>query len=180
LQHKILKHMANWRWLFPFLLSFAFSIDNSKKARVQHPYYMSVTEINYNGNEKQLEVACKIFTDDFETTLESACNCKIDLYHAADTTFTHQQIAAYITRHLRIKAGTTQFALHFEGYQVEGEAAWCYFSAPAVQQPRNIEVFNDLLYQYKKEQVNIIHVKMGNNKKSERLAFPDDRIQFDF
>lgn len=176
----IIRHPDNWRWFLPLFLLFGFSVDNSKKVWAQHPYYMSVTEINYNVNEKQIEVACKIFTDDFESTLESACNCKIDLYNAADTTFTHKQIAAYITRHLHIKTANIPVMLHFEGYQVEGEATWCYFSAPAAQQPRNIEVFNDLLYQYKKEQVNIVHAKIGGNRKSERLAFPDNRIQFDF
>lgn len=176
----ILRHVGNWRWFFSLFLLFGFSIDNNEKAIVQHPYYISVTEINYNGNEKQIEVACKIFTDDFENALQSMCNCKVDLYHATDTTFTHKQIAAYINNHLHIKTDNNTASLHFEGYQVEGEAAWCYFSAPVDQQPKNIQIFNDLLYQYKKEQVNIMHVKIAGNRKSERLSFPDNKVKFDF
>ena len=36
-----------------------------------HPFFVSVTEINHNAKDKTIEIACKIFTDDFETLSKS-------------------------------------------------------------------------------------------------------------
>jgi len=162
----------------PLFIITAFAFNNEKKAK--HPYYISVTEINYSNNEKQLQIDCKIFTDDFENTLKLIHNRQVDLYHPKDTALIKKQIETYIINHLKISVDKTNIPLHFEGYEIEGEAAWCYFSAACSKQPKNIDVFNDLLYQYKKEQVNITHVKINSDRKSERLSYPDTQASFNF
>ena len=42
-----------------------------------HPYYISVVEINHNPTDKTLEISCKIFTNDFEATLEKNYKTKV-------------------------------------------------------------------------------------------------------
>ena len=42
----------------------------------RHPFYVSVTEIQENTKDKILEIACKIFTYDFENDLGKAGTCK--------------------------------------------------------------------------------------------------------
>ena len=34
-----------------------------------HPFFVSMTDINYNDNNKSLEISVRIFTDDLENTL---------------------------------------------------------------------------------------------------------------
>src|SRR6185312_12555530 len=119
-----------------------FAFDTEKNAA--HPYYISVTEINYGKQEKQLQIDCKIFTDDFENALKMVYNKQVDLYHPKDTALINKQIANYVTSHLKISIDKNNIPLHFEGYEIEGEAAWCYFSAACSQQPKNIDVLNDL------------------------------------
>ncbi|MFT3702882.1 MAG: hypothetical protein QM802_10950 [Agriterribacter sp.] len=145
-----------------------------------HPYYISVTEITYNTAEKEIEIACKIFTDDFENVLRADYNNKTDLYHPVDKAVTEKQIAAYVNKHLQLSADGKLIFLKYVGYEIEGEAAWCYFSSACAVPPKNIDIMNDLLYQYKKEQVNIMHVKINTDRKSARLAYPDTRAKFDF
>ncbi len=48
-----------------------------------HPYYMSVTEIEYKPAEKEVQVACKIFTDDLEEALKKEFAKKIDIVNPA-------------------------------------------------------------------------------------------------
>ena len=48
-----------------------------------HPYYMSVTEFVYNPAEKEVQVSCKIFTDDLEETLRLALKRKVDLLNTS-------------------------------------------------------------------------------------------------
>ncbi len=145
-----------------------------------HPYYVSVTEIGYSQPDKEIQVACKIFTDDLENALKEMYHTKADLYHPADKATLDRQIAGYIGKHFRVKADNNPVSLRFIGYEIEGEAAWCYLSAGDIPPVKNIEVFNDLLYEYKKEQVNIMHARVGGDRKSARLTYPHTATVFSF
>lgn len=155
-------------------------LASSPRIDTKHPYYVSVTEIEYIGANKEIGIACKIFADDFEQALKALYHTKIDLYNTKDTSLTGKQIAGYISKHLQVSAGGKKLSLQYLGYEIEGEAAWCYFSAGDVAPFSQLEVFNDLLYEYKKEQVNLMHVKANGNRKSARLSAPDNRLSFDF
>ncbi|MBX2924126.1 MAG: hypothetical protein KF746_18140 [Chitinophagaceae bacterium] len=146
----------------------------------KHPYYVSVTEIEYIQTNKEIGIACKIFADDFEQALKEMYHTKIDLYNTKDTALTGKQIAGYISKHLQLLADGKPVPLQYLGFEIEGEAAWCYFSSANIAPFQQIQVFNDLLYEYKKEQVNLMHVKVNSNRKSGRLTSPDNRLSFDF
>ena len=162
------------------LLSLQYQAPGNATVADAHPYYVSVTEIDYNASKKEIEIACKIFTDDFEQTLRSVYNTKIDLYKPADKKLLDRQIAGYIEKHLKLYIGGKNAVLSYAGYEIEGEAAWCYFSVPGIQPFRSIQIFNDLLYSHKEEQVNLVHVKINGERKSTRLTFPgtDAILQF--
>lgn len=164
--------------LLPFIVSGIFFSPSALKTI--HPYYVSVTEIEYSVPDKELQVACKIFTDDFENALKEMYRGRIDLYHPDDKPLLNKQISGYIASHFRIKADDKLVQLNFLGYEIEGEAAWCYFSAAQQSPVKRIEVFNNLLYEYKKEQINIIHARIGSDRKSARLASPHTSIIFSF
>ncbi|MGN6493619.1 MAG: DUF6702 family protein [Agriterribacter sp.] len=161
-------------------IAMAFFSSASFRVANDHPYYISVTEIEYIHQNKEVGIACKIFTDDFEQALKAMYNTKIDLYNTKDTAITGRQIAGYINKHLQLKTGGKLLSLRYLGFEIEGEAAWCYFSAANVPYLQQLEVFNDLLYEYKKEQVNLMHVKVNGNRKSARLSAPDSRLSFEF
>lgn len=167
-------------WLIPCFMLFNYAASGSKRLPGLHPYYISVTEIGYDPKEKEIQIACKIFTDDFENALKAAYKTNIDLYNPVDKALSGKQIAAYINKHLQLKADNNPIVLNYLGYEIEGEAAWCYFSATRIPPVKNVEVFNDLLYEYKKDQVNIMHVKVNGNRKSERLIYPDTKMKFEF
>ena len=54
------------KWLF--ILGLSFVLTSAKP--VDHPFHVSVIEINHNAADKNLEISCKIFTDDFEKIME--------------------------------------------------------------------------------------------------------------
>ena len=172
--------MAIYKWLllFPFLITG--NLFSHPTYKGSHPYYVSVTEIEYNTAAKEIQIACKIFTDDFEQALKGMYHTKIDLYHPQDKVLVDKQIKGYIQKHFHLKADDKTVNLNFIGYEIEGEAAWCFFSAGNITAVKNIEVFNDLLYEYKKEQVNMMHTKVNGNRKSGRLSYPDTSIKFSF
>lgn len=145
-----------------------------------HPYYVSVTEIAYSQPDQEIQIAVKIFTDDFEQALKGMYKTKEDLIHPPDKPELHKKISGYIRQHVRIMADNQPVNLRFIGYEIEGEAAWCYFSAKQTNPAKTVEVENSLLYEYKKEQINIVHVRMSGVRRSARLSYPDTLMQFSF
>jgi hypothetical protein len=159
------------KWMLLFIL---------KTASGYHPYYISVTEIEHILKENEVGVSCKIFTDDFENTLKESYKTKIDLINPADKNETGKLMAGYISAHLRIKINNHSMSPEFIGFEREGEATWCYFSIKQIRQIEKLEVTNNLLYDFKKEQVNLMHIAVNNNRKSARLTYPDSVVVFEF
>src|SRR5438105_5006550 len=87
-----------------------------------HPFYISMTEINFNSKSKSLEVSVRIFSDDFEKTLRKKCNCKVDLLAVNEKKAMEKVVNDYVQQHLQIKIDGRVQALEFAGYQQEEES----------------------------------------------------------
>lgn len=149
-------------------------------APAAHPLYVSVTEINYNATDKNLEISCKIFTDDFEKTLTSLHKKKIDLFNPRDKDETDGQVADYVRKRLVIKLDDKDVALEFVGFERENDAIWSYFQAPVPAAPKKVAISNSILYETYDKQLNLMHVSVGGTRKSTRLNFPDKEAKFEF
>lgn len=145
-----------------------------------HPLYITVTEINHNAKDKVLEVSCKIFTNDLETVLEKATKAKVDLSSAKDKAANDKFIDEYIEKHLRLKVDGKPVMLHFVGSEKESDGTWTYFQVNEVPAVKKLDVANDLLYDAFSQQINIMHVTVGGQRKSMRLDYPDANSSFQF
>lgn len=146
-----------------------------------HPIFVSVTEINHNPQDKNLEIACKIFTDDFETVLAKATGAKIDLFNPKDTALTGRQISQYVSRHLALVVDGKPVSLSFVGFERETEAVWSYFEVKNISAaPKNIAIMNNLLYENFKQQINLLHVTVNGKRKSTKLDNPEAEAKFEF
>jgi hypothetical protein len=139
---------------------------------VPHPYYISVTEVDFFPLQKEVQVACKIFTDDFEEALSQSNGRRIKLVENFKTPATDSLIVNYLKKHLQLEADGRMVNLRWVGKEIEGEAVWCYLSAGQVSAEKHLSLNNDLLYHYREDQVNIVHLKADNIKNSCRLVYP--------
>lgn len=138
-----------------------------------HPIFVSVTEIEYNAEDKALEISCKVFTDDFEKALAKANARPVDLYHPKDSSLLEQQIAAYMRKRLQIRVDGRPLSLQFVGYELEEQSTFSYFlAAGVVSAPRKVEVGNTILFEMYDSQMSIIHVTVSHNRKSTKLDYP--------
>ncbi|HXB94748.1 MAG TPA: DUF6702 family protein [Puia sp.] len=145
-----------------------------------HPLYISVTEINHNPKDKILEVSCKVFTNDFESVLEKMARTHVDLSSAGDKTASGRLIEAYVVKHLRLKVDGKPVALHFIGSENENDGTWSYFQVNDITALKRIDVSDDLLYDGFSQQINILHVTVGGERKSTRLDCPEANAVFEF
>lgn len=156
-----------------------FFIPPAESPVASHPFYTSVVEIEHNKKEKSLEVICRIFTDDFESILRKNYNTPVDLFNDGYKN-ANTLIADYISKHLGITADGSAVPLKFVGYERKQEACWCYFEAPAANEPKKINIVSSLMYDFTDKQFNLYHVTVNGNRKSTKLDYPAKTASFEF
>lgn len=165
-------------FLFKWLLVGGFLLH--RPVPVIHPIYVSVTEIEHNAKEKTLEISCKIFTDDFEKVLRQQYNTHIDLLNPKEKAAMEKFVSGYVLKHLVVKADGKAVALQFLGYEQQEEGIVSFYQVNDIAAVKKLEVTDNILFEYKKEQISIIHAKVNGNTKSIKLINPEDKASFEF
>lgn len=170
-------------WSFWTILPMGFGADSPYKASSSlekiHPFHVSVTEVNHNQQEATLELQCKLFTDDFEAAIGKLYNRKVDLTNKSLHDSMDSLVRRYILSHLQVKINGKQVSPHYLGFEQDKEAVYVYVEyqkTPAVIQ--EVEFFSNLLFDYYTDQINILHFKSGDKRKSMKLDYPDTSIRF--
>ena len=161
-----------YKWLIVFALT---AFTNS-----HHPIFVSVTEIEHNATNQTLEISCKIYTDDFETALRQKYKAKVDLLDVKFRTAMNPLVNDYIQKHLSIRIDGKAASLQFLGFEQQEEGIVSFYEVKNIAKVEKMEVVNNILYEYKSQQMGIIHVMVKGERKSSRLNNPEDRVIFSF
>ena len=133
-----------------------------------HKFYISVSNIEYSEKDKSLQIISRIFIDDFEDLLEERYNIKPQLATKNELENVNTYIANYISGQLTIKVNGEAKKINFIGKKYEDDVMKCYLEIPNISKAnlRSIEVSNKVLFDMFKEQQNIIHIKINDERKS--------------
>jgi len=145
-----------------------------------HPFFVSMTDINYNEQSKSLEISVRIFTDDFENTLRKYHSEKIDILHPANQEKMNAYVRDYIQEHLQLKVNDKPVQLSFVGYEQQSESIWTYFEVDDVDKVNKVAIVNTLLHDYNTNQINMMHVKVKDKEQSDKLNYPEKEAVFGF
>lgn len=145
-----------------------------------HPIYVSVTEMEHNAKENILEVTCKIFTNDFEMILRRKNSVKIDLLNPKEHKLMDELVSKYIQQHLSVQLEGKPVVLKYLGYEQSDESIQSFFQVENVKSVKHISIQDNILYEYKSEQMSLLHVIVNGNRKSIRLNNPEDKADFRF
>jgi hypothetical protein len=168
-----------FKWLSAASLCFVLAGRGAGKGET-HPLYITVTDIKHNPKDKILEISCKIFTNDFESVLEKMAKKHVDLSAAADKAASGRLIEQYVGRHLSLKVDGKPVALHFVGSENENDGTWSYFQVNDISSVKRIDVVDELLYDGFSQQINILQVTVGGERKSTKLDCPAANATFEF
>lgn len=141
-----------------------------------HPYYVSVTEMEYNAGKKEIEISGKVFIDDLEYALKQEFKTNVSILNEADKKRNNELLNSFFQKHLKLAVDGKPVAFEFVGFQREEEAIWSFMVVKNVKPFKTVTVFNDLLYSFREDEVNIVHFKNKNERKSYRLTFPDNKF----
>ncbi|MBL7843991.1 MAG: hypothetical protein KF846_06185 [Cyclobacteriaceae bacterium] len=147
--------------LFAFLFSFW---------APAHPIHISVTEIEFDEKEKELEIMMRIFADDLETSIRVDRNePELNLLHPTNGQTTDQLAKAYILKRLSVSLDGKPQKLNYLGSELDGDALIFYIQVTQVKSWRSITIMNSVILETYDDQSNLIHVTMKEKTKSLRL-----------
>jgi hypothetical protein len=142
-----------------------------------HPIHVSTSNIEYNAKDNKFEVICTLFTDDFEAALAKQYHAKTDLnkqeMHAAMDALVKQYIAA----NLYLKADDKTVNLNYLGFEINREATDVYLESDKLPVVKKVDVDASLLYNLFDDEINIVHVIVNGVRKSEKVNYPDKRVE---
>ncbi len=162
-----------------FILSIALWF-NVARAYTFHPFYVSVTEMNYNTKTKSFEISCKMFAEDIEDVLKQNYKTAVDLGNDKLQTQNNKLMNDYIGKHFSLNIDTKLMNYKFVGFEKEKESVYCYLEVMNVPAIKKMTVTNSILYDFKQEQINIVHVIINGNRTSTKLDFPQSQASFSF
>lgn len=181
--------MASWlnKWLF-FSISavLLFAEKESKNSGATsagifpHPFHVSVVEINHNATDKTLEISCKIFTDDFEKVLAQNYKTKTDLINPPNKAAMDTLVKRYLFSHFSIKANGKPCQLTYVGFENDKEAAYGYIEVDNIASVSKVDISSNIMYDMFNDQMNIFHVIVNGNRKSNKLNYPDKELSVSF
>ena len=160
-----------------FLTGFLALFHNSFSTSSHHPVFLSVTNLQYNKQDGKLEMFCKIFTNDFEMVLKQK-NKEVDLLNPKKKKASNNFINDYIQTHLSVSVDGRKMVFSFMGFEQEEDALLIFYQADCNVMPKQIVFENSLLYDYKKVQMNIMHVEVNGTRKSSKLNNPETKVMF--
>ncbi|WP_151088310.1 DUF6702 family protein [Hymenobacter baengnokdamensis] len=152
----------------PLLLSLLLGLPGL--AGTRHAYHTSILELRLNPEKQQVELALKVFADDFTRALSQGRPRAVDLQQPSALPvaelYLHQHLKLSIPaapRHPRLPLD-----VQFMGLQPEKDAYWLYAKVPLPHPTKELLIQQEMLLELFSDQMNIVNAE-GNGKKISAL-----------
>lgn len=159
-----------YKRFFCFFLAIFVLVSFSKAV---HPYHVGSVEINYNNQSKTFEITGRFFLDDLENSLNSKFGKSL---HFNDKNYKNQlddALKLYCAEYFKLKANNEFLKINYVGFEEDKESVNIYLESESVSNPKKIETAVSFLYNYFDDQINIVHLIINGNRKSEKLSYPN-------
>lgn len=142
-------------------------------SKVKHPYHVGSVEINYNQKSKTFEITGRFFLDDLENGLNNKYGKSL---HFNDPKFKNQlndALKNYSAEYFKLKTNNQFVDVHYVGYEEDHESVNIYLESERIDNPKKVEAAVSYLYNLFDDQINIVHVIVNGERKSEKLTYPN-------
>ncbi|MBX2964813.1 MAG: hypothetical protein KF845_01620 [Cyclobacteriaceae bacterium] len=147
-----------------------------------HPIHISITEIEYDEREKELEIITRIFTDDLELAIRAHQNKpELDLLNLPAGTTLDELVKPYLLSQINISLDGKTQSLKYLGHEHDDEAHTFFIQVQPVKKWKTITIENRVIHETYNDQSNIVHVTVRGKTKSLRLMErnPSGTLTFD-
>ncbi|WP_299119599.1 DUF6702 family protein [uncultured Winogradskyella sp.] len=148
--------------------------------KVDHEYYVSVTEIKYAEEQQSLQIISQIFINDFEKLLQERYDQNIKLAPDSDSKLIEKYMQRYLADKLKIKVNDGVVKFKYIGKEYKDDITYCYLEIENVSEIKSIEITNRVLFDILPEQQNIVRLKLLDKNKSFLLQPYNDKCMLNF
>ncbi len=122
-----------------------------------HKFYTSLAQVEYNAEEKTVEVTLRVFADDLELALKRRAGREVRLERTKDA---DRLVLAYLRDTFEIKnRGGESKTLKWVGMEMRAGVAWLYVEAEMPEGLAGARVRDHVLFELFDEQVNTVSVR---------------------
>ena len=133
---------------------------------VVHKFYVSIYQVNFNQEKKQIEITARIFYDDLNLALSKKSNTKTNLGLPNETKNDIDLLQTYLKSHFFVKINGKPKEILFLSKETETNIVVCYFKIQNISKIRTIEIESNALFEIDAEQQNIIQFKANGKKQN--------------
>ena len=156
---------------FPFLLLISGILLLS--SFVKHPYHVGSVEFNYNSKTKTFEISGRFFMDDLENAVSKKFGKKLYFQDARYKNEMNSALQKYLEDYLKLKVNSKNVKINYIGFEEDHESVEVYLESETVNRPAKIETAVSILYNLFDDQMNIVHIIVNGQRKSDKLTYPN-------
>ncbi|PZU80098.1 MAG: hypothetical protein DI529_16930 [Chryseobacterium sp.] len=138
-----------------------------------HPYHVGSMEFNYNQKSKTFEISGRFFMDDLENALNKKYGKNLHFLDQKSEKGLNEILKNYSSEYLRLKVNNKFTKVNFIGYQEDKESVDIFLESEPISNPKKIETAVSFFYNLFDDQMNIIHIVVNGQRKSEKLNYPE-------
>lgn len=138
-----------------------------------HPYHVGSMEFNYNSKSKTFEITGRFFMDDLENALNKKYGKSVHFLEAKSKTEISKQLENYCSEYIKLKSDNQFIKINFIGYEEDHESVNVFLESQVTSTPQKVETAVSFLYNLFDDQMNIIHIIVNGERKSEKLTYPN-------
>lgn len=135
---------------------------------VAHKFYLSVTSVEYSDRYRAIQLTTRIFIDDFDKVLLERYGIKGNLATKEESAMADTYIEKYLKEKFIVEINGEQVDYDFLGKVYDNDIMICYVEVPEIslESTSSISLRNEVLMDIFEEQKNVVHFRLGNQKKS--------------
>jgi len=145
-----------------------------------HDYYVSITQIEYVKDKKEVQIISRIFIDDFEKLIRKRYDPNLTMVVDDESPKVDFYVEKYLNEKIKIRINNQDKEAAFIGKEYEGDIVYCYLQIENVESIKSFEIINQVLFDLYKDQQNIVRTKINNKNKSFILIKENDKGLLNF
>ncbi len=137
----------------------------------QHPLHVSVTNIDYKHEERKMQFAFKLFSDDFDLILTQKYGIAFNLQYGQELPDADLYITKYIKEHFKVTIDNDERTseLSLVKKDKNEEAVWVYYQINCKKEPLRMKIKNTLMTDLFADQKNLVFFVCNKKEYAEML-----------
>lgn len=111
--------------------------------------------------------------DDLENALNKKYGKSVHFLDSKYKSEINKELENYSSEYLKLKADNQFVKINYVGYEEDHESVNIYLESETLAVPKKVETAVSFLYNLFDDQMNIIHIVIHGERKSEKLNYPD-------